>query len=64
MAFSSAGGFVPFGADLGGSWGELGIGFTTQIAKTVYVYADGDYSASFDGKDRAWSGKLGVRWHW
>lgn len=64
VAFASQTGFIPFATDLGGSWWELGIGITHQMSDTGYFYADVDYSASFDGKDRAWNGKLGVRWHW
>lgn len=56
--------FLPFPGDLGGSWGEVGLGGTWQVTRNGYAFADVDYSWSFDGDDSAWNGKLGLRWNW
>lgn len=56
--------FIPFPVDLGGNWGEVGIGGTWQISQTGYLFGDIDYSRSFDGDDSAWNGNLGLRWNW
>jgi len=62
--FDSDRGFVPFEVDLGGSWGELGLGGTWQVSSSGYLFADIDYSASFNGRDDSWNGKAGMRWNW
>ncbi len=62
--FSSARGYVPFTADLGDSWGEAGLGGTWQISATGYLFADADYTWSFDGDETSWNGKVGMRWQW
>ncbi|WP_102100625.1 autotransporter outer membrane beta-barrel domain-containing protein [Stenotrophomonas rhizophila] len=62
--FASNSGTVPFAVDMGGSWAEIGIGGTWQLTQTGYLYADVDYSWSFDGDETAWNGKVGMRWNW
>ncbi|MEN5206643.1 autotransporter outer membrane beta-barrel domain-containing protein [Stenotrophomonas terrae] len=62
--FSSARGYVPFTADLGDSWGEVGVGGTWQVSALGYLFADADYTWSFDGEESSWNGKLGMRWQW
>lgn len=62
--FATASGAVPFVASLGGTWYEIGLGGTRQVSDTGYLYADIDYSFSADGRDTAWNGKIGMRWHW
>lgn len=62
--FSSARGYVPFTADLGDSWGEVGVGGTWQVSDVGYLFADADYTWSFDGEESSWNGKLGMRWQW
>ncbi|MBJ7514966.1 MAG: autotransporter outer membrane beta-barrel domain-containing protein [Stenotrophomonas sp.] len=62
--FASNSGYVPFAVDLGGSWGEIGLGGTWQVSETGYLYADIDYTWSVDGEETAWNGKLGMRWNW
>ncbi|MCD9085704.1 autotransporter outer membrane beta-barrel domain-containing protein [Stenotrophomonas sp. SY1] len=62
--FSSASGYVPFTADLGDSWGEIGLGGTWQVSAGGYLFADADYTWSFDGEESSWNGKLGMRWQW
>jgi len=63
-AFATNSGYVPFAVDMGGSWGEVGIGGTWQVTQTGYLYADLDYSWSFNGDETAWNGKVGMRWNW
>jgi outer membrane autotransporter protein len=62
--FATDTGYVPFAVDLGGTWGEIGIGGTWQVSTTGYVFADLDYSRSFNGNEAVWNGKLGMRWNW
>ena len=62
--FSSASGYVPFTAELDDTWAEVGIGGTWQVSQTGYLFADIDYTWSFDGDETAWNGKLGMRWNW
>lgn len=62
--FATNSGYVPFAVDLGGSWGEVGLGGTWQVSDTGYLYADIDYNWSLDGDETAWNGKLGMRWNW
>ncbi len=62
--FATNSGYVPFAVDLGGSWGEVGLGGTWQVSDTGHLYADIDYSWSLDGDEKAWNGKLGMRWNW
>jgi len=62
--FSSESGYVPFTADLGDSWGEVGLGGTWQVTASGYLFADADYTWSFDGGETSWNGKLGMRWQW
>ncbi|WP_367345977.1 autotransporter outer membrane beta-barrel domain-containing protein [Stenotrophomonas bentonitica] len=62
--FATNSGYLPFAVDLGGSWGEVGIGGTWQVSETGYLYTDLDYSWSFDGDETGWNGKVGARWNW
>lgn len=62
--FATNSGYLPFAVDLGGSWGEVGVGGTWQVSETGYLYADLDYSWSFDGDETVWNGKVGARWNW
>ena len=62
--FSSQIGFVPFRADLGGTWAELGAGVSAQITRSASLYANANYQTSFDGDRHAYEGKVGVRVNW
>jgi outer membrane autotransporter protein len=62
--FSSETGFIPFQADLGGTWGEIGTGLTLQAARSTARYASADYQAGFDGRSQDWGGKIGLRITW
>jgi outer membrane autotransporter protein len=62
--FSSADGFVPFTADLEGSWFKVGFGGTYDFTTNSTLYANVNYDRSFDGDAYAWEGKLGVKVEW
>lgn len=61
---SSATGPVSFTADLGSSWGKLGVGAAMQGSETVTLYGNANYEASFDGDTEAWEGKFGLKANW
>jgi outer membrane autotransporter protein len=62
--FSSAEGYVPFVADMQGTWWQLNAGMTWQLGASTSLYANIGYQKSFDREFDAWDGKLGVRWNW
>ena len=62
--FSSADGYVPFQADMTGTWWQLNLGTTWQLGASTSVYANIGYQKSFDRAFDAWDGKLGVRRNW
>lgn len=62
--FSSEDGFVPFRADLGGTWLELNAGITAQINQSTALYLNGSYYVSLDGDSTAYNAKLGLRINW
>lgn len=59
--FSSANGFVPFEADIGGSWWEANLGVDYQADKKVTFYISAGYQKSFDGDSHSYEGMLGVK---
>jgi autotransporter family porin len=63
-AFSSATGFVPFHADLGGNWAEINVGVSTTVNRTTALYANASYQTGLDGRSFAYDGKLGIRMNW
>ncbi len=62
--FSSANGYVPFKADLKGTWWQLNAGLTWQMGASTSAYANIGYQKSFERDFDAWDGKVGVRWNW
>ena len=62
--FSSAIGFVPFHADLGGLWGEINAGISGQVSSTTTLFANASYQSRFDGGGFAYTGKAGLRVNW
>lgn len=60
--FSSADGFVPFEADLGGSWWEANLGVDYQADKKVTFYISAGYQKAFDGDSHSYEGMLGVKY--
>lgn len=62
--FSSATGFIPFTADLGETWGKLGIGAAMQLTEASTFYGNVNYAASFEGDADAWEAKVGYKVQW
>lgn len=62
--FSSAEGYVPFEANLKGTWWQLNAGASWQLGASTSLYANIGYQRSFDRAFDAWDGKVGVRWNW
>jgi outer membrane autotransporter protein len=62
--FSSAHGFIPFTADLTGSWWKLGLGGTYDFKTNATFYGNVNYERTFDGDAYAWEGKLGLKVTW
>jgi outer membrane autotransporter protein len=62
--FSSADGYVPFEANLKGTWWQLNAGMTWQWGAATTVYANIGYQKSFDRDFDAWDAKAGLRWNW
>nr|WP_246274632.1 autotransporter outer membrane beta-barrel domain-containing protein [Hyphomicrobium sulfonivorans] len=64
--FSSATGFIPFAADMGGTTFEINTGFSTDIGDGAAIYANASYLVAIgehaDGN--AYDGKLGVKVAW
>ena len=63
-SFSSATGFVPFHADLGGLWGEINAGISGQVTANTTLFANASYQSRFDGGGFAYTGKVGLRVNW
>ncbi|WP_445216789.1 autotransporter outer membrane beta-barrel domain-containing protein [Bradyrhizobium sp. Pa8] len=63
-SFSSATGFIPFHADLGGLWGEVNVGVSGQVRTNTTLYANASYQSRFDGGGFAYTGKAGLRVNW
>ncbi|UVE19454.1 autotransporter outer membrane beta-barrel domain-containing protein [Pseudomonas sp. LS44] len=59
--FSSARGFVPFDADLGGSWGEVNVGLDWQAGADTSFYVSAGYQKAVDGDNHSYEGMLGVK---
>ncbi|MGO4671352.1 autotransporter outer membrane beta-barrel domain-containing protein [Bosea sp. 2YAB26] len=63
-AFSSATGFIPFRADLGGSWAEFKVGADAQMTRNTALYASAGYSIGLNGRSHAYDGRLGIKVSW
>lgn len=65
--FASLGGTNPlaFSTKLGGTWAQLGLGISGQVAHNVSLFATGDYNVSLDsGNGHGFGGHLGVKVVW
>ncbi|MNS85394.1 Antigen 43 precursor [compost metagenome] len=59
--FSSQNGFVPFKADLDGTWGEVNMGVDYQAnARTTFTVSAG-YRQAFDNSSRGYDGMVGFK---
>jgi outer membrane autotransporter protein len=63
-SFSSAAGDIPFRADMGGTWWELELGLTHEVARNAFVFGNVGYAEGFDNDRRSWEGKIGLRLNW
>jgi len=59
--FSSAAGFVPVHANLGGEWVELNAGITAEISERVSVHGNVSYETDFGNDLRAYEAQVGIR---
>lgn len=59
--FSSANGYIPFGTDMDGTWGELNLGVDYQLNDRTSVTGSLGYQKSFDGEGRSYEGILGIK---
>lgn len=58
---------VALNSDLGGTWGQLGLGFSAQLKNNVSLFATGDYSHSLGhngARSSIVSGNLGLKVKW
>jgi len=62
--FSSADGFIPFTADIGDTWGKLGVGVAWQVSEDATFYGNVNYERSFNDSAYAWEGKIGFKTDW
>ena len=63
-AFSSDTGFIPFNAELKGSWGEINGGISGQFTDAITVFADASYQRRLEGNSYSYNGKVGLRVNW
>lgn len=63
-SISTASGYLPFRADMGGSWWEIKAGLTSKRSKRTYFYGNIGYQQTFDKAAYAWDAKLGMRVDW
>lgn len=64
VSFSTPTTPVGFQSDLKGSWIGLRGGFTSQLARNVFVYANIGYDIGVQNHGDGYSGKAGVRINW
>jgi outer membrane autotransporter protein len=62
--FSSAAGFVPVHADLGGASVEFNGGVTAQITRRLSVRTNATYRSDFAGRQNSYGGQLGINVQW
>jgi len=59
--FSSSNGYVPFTADMGGTWGEVNLGVDYQLNDRTSVTGSVGYQKAFDGDSRSYEGMFGIK---
>lgn len=62
--FSSAAGFVPLHADLGGDWVEFNAGITAEITDKLSVHTNVAYETDFNDQQQSVEMQLGLRLSW
>ncbi|MDK1373611.1 MULTISPECIES: autotransporter outer membrane beta-barrel domain-containing protein [unclassified Sinorhizobium] len=53
-----------FSAKLDENWIEFGIGASVQLTATTTLYGNVNYETTFDGDNRGFDGKIGLRVNW
>jgi autotransporter family porin len=59
--FSSESGYVPFGADIQGTWGEVNVGVDYQANQRTTFTASAGYRQGFDGDSHGYDAMLGFK---
>jgi outer membrane autotransporter protein len=63
-AFSSAAGFIPLHADLGGEWVEFNGGVTANVTGGLSVHANLRYETDFGGRQHSYGLQAGLQLRW
>jgi outer membrane autotransporter protein len=61
---SSENGYVPFRSDLKGGWYEVTAGMSTQVSRTVSIYANLGYQEGFNHGVQAVNSSVGIKMSW
>lgn len=64
VAFSTPAAPVSFHSNLEGSWVGLRAGLSTQLTRSVFVYANVGYDIGIDNHGDGYGGKAGIRINW
>lgn len=59
--FSSADGYIPFGVDMSGTWGEVNLGIDHEFSPRTTLTGSVGYQKAFDGDSRSYEGMLGIK---
>ncbi|MBO3273763.1 autotransporter outer membrane beta-barrel domain-containing protein [Pseudomonas schmalbachii] len=59
--FSSADGYIPFGTEMSGTWGELNAGIDYQVSERTTLTGSLGYQKAFGDDSRSYEGMLGVK---
>lgn len=59
--FSSANGYIPFGTDMSGTWGELNLGVDYQVDERTTVTGSLGYQKAFNKDSRSYEGMIGIK---
>ncbi|MCW2271909.1 autotransporter outer membrane beta-barrel domain-containing protein [Pseudomonas sp. JUb96] len=59
--FSSADGYIPFGTDMSGTWGELNMGVDYQVNERTTVTGSLGYQKAFGEDSRSYEGMIGIK---
>nr|WP_269670609.1 autotransporter domain-containing protein [Stenotrophomonas sp. SY1] len=62
--FSSNDGWIPFRADMGGTWWEVEIGLTGEIERNLFVQGNLGYLQGRVDDRRSWKRTVGIHANW
>jgi autotransporter family porin len=60
--FSSQSGYIPFEADIDGSWGEINLGIDHQASEKVTFTVSAGYREAFDGDSHGYDAMVGFKY--